>query len=60
MWFPTSASTLGWQPSLRYRSACFISSPISSTVDVVPSLQWAETRVTIHVAIRVGLEMAFV
>lgn len=30
--------TRGWQPSFRYRSACFMSSPINNTVDVVPSL----------------------
>lgn len=35
----TSAITLGWQPSPKYRSACFMSSPINSTVDVVPSLR---------------------
>ena len=38
----TSAMSLGWQPSPRCRSACFISSPIRSTVDVVPSLRHAE------------------
>lgn len=34
----TSTITLGCSPSPRYRSACFISSPMNSTVDVVPSL----------------------
>lgn len=40
----TSTITRGWVPSLRYRSACFMSSPMSSTVDVVPSLQPAAQR----------------
>ena len=30
--------TLGCRPSFKYRSACFMSSPMSSTVEVVPSL----------------------
>ena len=34
----TSTITRGCSPSPRYRSACFISSPMNSTVDVVPSL----------------------
>mmetsp|Transcript_11137 Transcript_11137/g.25095 ORF Transcript_11137/g.25095 Transcript_11137/m.25095 type:complete len:214 (+) Transcript_11137:946-1587(+) len=32
-----SQSTRECTPSLRYRSACFMSSPMSSTVEVVPS-----------------------
>ena len=30
--------TRGCRPSFKYRSACFMSSPMSSTVEVVPSL----------------------
>ena len=40
----TSAMSRGWQPSPRCRSACFISSPMRSTVDVVPSLRDARAR----------------
>lgn len=36
-----STSTRGCIPSARYRSHCFSSSPISSTVDDVPSLHHA-------------------
>ena len=35
----TSTMMRGCRPSPRYRSACFMSSPMNSTVDVVPSLQ---------------------
>lgn len=34
-----STSTRGCVPSDRYRCACFISSPMSSTVEEVPSLR---------------------
>mmetsp|Transcript_4943 Transcript_4943/g.12641 ORF Transcript_4943/g.12641 Transcript_4943/m.12641 type:complete len:204 (-) Transcript_4943:210-821(-) len=32
-----STITRGWRPSPRYCSACFMSSPVKSTVEVVPS-----------------------
>ena len=38
--------TRGCSPSLMYLSACFISSPIRRTVEVVPSLQ--EGKVEVH------------